>query len=71
MAGRFTQSLERITRLGPFAERRARSRQRRGHVFQGRYQSAPVTGTAADASYFRIVADYLHLNPARAAVAGF
>ena len=29
----------------------------------------PVTGTEADAYYFRIVADYIHLNPARAGLA--
>ena len=29
-----------------------------------------VTGTDADAYYFRIVADYIHLNPARAGLAG-
>jgi putative transposase len=46
-------------------------RQRRGHVFQGRYKAIPVSGERApDASYFRIVADYIHLNPARAGIAG-
>ena len=46
-------------------------RQRRGHVFQGRYKAIPVSGERApDASYFRIVADYIHLNPARAGLAG-
>ncbi|MFZ9937016.1 MAG: hypothetical protein ACO3JG_08120 [Luteolibacter sp.] len=30
----------------------------------------PVTGSDADAWYFRIVADYIHLNPSRAGLAG-
>lgn len=46
-------------------------RKRRGHVFQGRYKSIPVSGERADdANYFRICADYIHLNPARAGLAG-
>ncbi len=46
-------------------------RKRRGHVFQGRYKAIPVSGErAADRSYFRITADYIHLNPARAKLAG-
>lgn len=56
--------------LGTFSQGWNRARQRRGHVFQGRYKSVPVTGTDADAYYFRIVADYIHLNPARAGMAG-
>lgn len=56
--------------LGTFSQGWNRARERRGHVFQGRYKSVPVAGTAADASYFRIVADYIHLNPARAGLAG-
>jgi len=56
--------------LGTFSQGWNRARQRRGHVFQGRYKSVPVTGTDADAYYFRIVADYIHLNPARAGLAG-
>lgn len=56
--------------LGTFSQGWNRARLRRGHVFQGRYKSVPVTGTAADAYYFRIVADYIHLNPARAGLAG-
>jgi hypothetical protein len=39
-------------------------------VFQGRYKSVPVSGSDADPYYFRIVADYIHLNPARAGLAG-
>ena len=44
---------------------------RRGHVFQGRYKAIPVSGkAAADGSYLKVVADYIHLNPARAGLAG-
>ena len=56
--------------MGTFSQGWNRTRQRRGHVFQGRYKSVPVTGTEADAYYFRLVADYIHLNPARAGLAG-
>jgi len=56
--------------LGTYSQGWNRARLRRGHVFQGRYKSVPVTGTEADAYYFRIVADYIHLNPARAGLAG-
>jgi REP element-mobilizing transposase RayT len=56
--------------MGTFSQGWNRARLRRGHVFQGRYKSVPVTGTDADAYYFRIVADYIHLNPARAGLAG-
>ena len=56
--------------LGTYSQGWNRARLRRGHVFQGRYKSVPVTGTDADAYYFRIVADYIHLNPARAGLAG-
>ena len=56
--------------MSTFSQGWNRTRQRRGHVFQGRYKSVPVTGTQADAYYFRIVADYIHLNPARAGLAG-
>jgi putative transposase len=56
--------------MGTYSQGWNRARLRRGHVFQGRYKSVPVTGTDADANYFRIVADYIHLNPARAGLAG-
>jgi putative transposase len=39
----------------------------RGHLFQGRYKSLPVE---SDASYFRSVGNYIHLNPFRAGLAG-
>ena len=56
--------------LGVFSQGWNRARGRRGHVFQGRYKSVPVNGSDADSHYFRIVADYIHLNPARAGLAG-
>ena len=56
--------------LGTFSQGWNRARQRRGHVFQGRYKSVPVNGEETGAYYFRIVADYIHLNPARAGLAG-
>ena len=55
--------------LGTFSQGWNRARRRRGHVFQGRYKSVPVNGSDADQHYFRIVADYIHLNPARAGLA--
>ena len=56
--------------LGTFSQGWNRARQRRGHVFQGRYKSVPVNSSDADPYYFRIVADYIHLNPARAGLVG-
>ena len=56
--------------LGAFSQSWNRRRLRRGHVFQGRYKSVPVNASDADPYYFRIVADYIHLNPARAGLAG-
>ncbi len=56
--------------LGTFSQGWNRARRRRGHVFQGRYKSVPVSGSDEDPYYFRIVADYIHLNPARAGLAG-
>jgi putative transposase len=57
--------------LGTFSQAWNSRHQRRGHVFQGRYKSVPVAGeAAADAHYFKSVADYIHLNPARAGLAG-
>jgi hypothetical protein len=56
---------------GPFGQGWNRRHLRRGHVFQGRYKSIPVTGErASDPFQFRVVADYIHLNPARAGLAG-
>lgn len=56
--------------LGVFSQGWNRARGRQGHVFQGRYKSVPVNGSDADRYYFRIVADYIHLNLARAGLAG-
>jgi putative transposase len=56
--------------LGTFSQGWNRARRRRGHVFQGRYKSVPVNSSDAEPYYFRSVADYIHLNPARAGLAG-
>ncbi|WP_226894848.1 transposase [Luteolibacter marinus] len=56
--------------LGTFSQGWNRARKRHGHVFQGRYKSVPVNSSESDPYYFRIVADYIHLNPARAGLAG-
>jgi len=56
--------------LGTFSQSWNRKRLRRGHVFQGRYKAVPVNGSESDPYYFRIVADYIHLNPARAGLTG-
>lgn len=56
--------------LGVYSQGWNRARGRQGHVFQGRYKSIPVSGSEADGTYFRIVADYIHLNPARAGLTG-
>lgn len=56
--------------LGTFSQGWNARRARRGHVFQGRYKSVPVSAAADSPHYFRIVADYIHLNPARAGLAG-
>jgi putative transposase len=56
--------------LGTFSQGWNRRRMRRGHVFQGRYKSIPVNASESDPYYFKIVADYIHLNPARAGLAG-
>ena len=57
--------------LGTYSQAWNSRYQRRGHVFQGRYKAVPVAGERAeDAHYFKSVADYIHLNPARAGLAG-
>lgn len=57
--------------LGAFSQGWNRRHQRRGHVFQGRYKSVPVAGErAGNDPHFKMVADYIHLNPARAGLAG-
>ncbi len=56
--------------LGTFSQGWNTRRSRRGHVFQGRYKSVPVSAAVESPYYFRIVADYIHLNPARAGIVG-
>ncbi len=51
--------------MGVFALGWNRRSKRRGHVFQGRYKSIPVDAGNRTDGYFKVVADYIHLNPAR------
>jgi REP element-mobilizing transposase RayT len=55
--------------MGVFSQGWNRRRRRRGHVFQGRYKAVVVNGEGSE-HYFRIVADYIHLNPARSGWVG-
>jgi putative transposase len=55
--------------MGVFSQGWNRRRGRRGHVFQGRYKAVIVDGAAGGIN-FRIVADYVHLNPVRAGLVG-
>ena len=55
--------------LATFSQGWNRARQRHVHVFQGRYKAVPVNGTDSDAHYFKALADYIHLDPARAGLA--
>ena len=50
--------------MGVFSQGWNRRRKRLGHVFQGRYKAVVVNGEGSG-EYFRIVADYIHLNPVR------
>jgi REP element-mobilizing transposase RayT len=56
--------------LGVYSQSWNRRRQRHGHVFQGRYKAVVVNGEECDGSYFKIVADYIHLNPVRSGWVG-
>lgn len=56
--------------LGVYSQGWNRRRQRHGHVFQGRYKAVVVNGEERDGSYFKILADYIHLNPVRAGWVG-
>ena len=56
--------------LGVYSQGWNRRRQRHGHVFQGRYKAVVVNGEEREGSYFKIVADYIHLNPVRAGGVG-
>jgi REP element-mobilizing transposase RayT len=51
---------------GTFTQRYNARHQLWGHLFQGRYKAKVIDDE--DASYFRTVSDYIHLNPAEAKV---
>lgn len=51
-----------------FTQRYNARRKLWGHLFQGRYKSKVIDDE--DASYFRVVSDYIHLNPAEAGLVG-
>ncbi|MCU0796203.1 MAG: transposase [Akkermansiaceae bacterium] len=55
--------------MGVYAQGWNRRRNRHGHVFQGRYKAVRVNGECSG-HYFRIVADYIHLNPVRSGWVG-
>lgn len=52
--------------LGTYTQRYNARHRLRGHLFSGRYKSLIVDGS--ESFYFRTVCDYVHLNPARAAL---
>ena len=52
--------------MGAYSQAWNRRRKRHGHVFQGRYKAVVVNGEGKG-HYFRIVADYIHLNCPRSA----
>ena len=56
--------------LATYSQGWNRAKQRRGHVFRGRYKAVPGNGTDADAHYFKALADSVDVNPARAGLAG-
>lgn len=56
--------------LGTYSQGWNASRKRHGHVFQGRYKAIPVNADDNGGTYFMTVANYIHLNPARAGLAG-
>ncbi len=49
---------------GTYTQRFNARHRLKGHLFQGRYKAIPVS--TDDHEYFRVVSDYIHLNPARA-----
>ena len=49
---------------GTFTQRYNARHKLWGHLFQGRYKAKVVDDE--DASYFRVVSEYIHLNPADA-----
>jgi len=52
---------------GTFTQRYNARHKLWGHLFQGRYKAKIIDDE--DASYFRVVSDYIHLNPADAGMA--
>lgn len=54
---------------GAFTQRMNARHKWRGHLFQGRYKAQNIDEESAD-GYFLTVADYIHLNPARAGMIG-
>lgn len=49
---------------GTYTQRYNSKNGKSGHLFQGRYKAIPVE--REDPEYFRVVSDYIHLNPLRA-----
>jgi hypothetical protein len=49
---------------GTYTQRYNHAHRLVGHLFQGRYKAIPIE--AEEPEYFRLVSDYIHLNPARA-----
>jgi len=49
---------------GTYTQRFNSTHKRHGHLFQGRYKSLLIDPDASE--YFRIVSNYIHLNPVRA-----
>jgi len=49
---------------GTYTQRYNLANDKSGHLFQGRYKAIPVD--SENPEYFRVVSDYIHLNPARA-----
>jgi len=54
---------------GAFTQRINARHRWRGHLFQGRYRAQNVDPESSE-GYFRTVANYIHLNPARAGMIG-
>ena len=51
-----------------YAQRRNRAHQTTGHVYQGRYKAKVIDDR--DPAYFRVVSEYIHLNPVEAGLSG-
>jgi REP element-mobilizing transposase RayT len=48
---------------GTYTQRFNRRHNKTGHLYQGRYKALPVA--VEEASYFRVIGTYIHLNPVR------